>query len=364
MNRIKPILIVLVVVLGVLGALRLVKMKQAALKKAPTPLKAPVPVTTVRAHKGTLALRDHYLGTIVPLERANISTRLTGYILKVTKFEGDPVKKGELLVSIEARALEAKLASLKASLQAAQSELLTKEAIFQRNKTLLAHEAISKEAFELSKSARDLARAKVIELRQELAAAKVDLSYAQIHAPFAGVVTKRFKDPGDLATPGAPILTLENPRGGYRILVKIPQERARLFAPGQPAYLLWQGQEKTVRIYRVHPAVGTEALATVEIRLKERPFGLPSGASVGVDLVYDQPEGLILPLKALVRGEHNAVYVVRKGRLALVPVKILGQSKDQIVVSGPLKAGEHVVIGDPGLLLRLHPGEKVLEKGL
>ncbi len=363
MNRVKHILALLVVLLCVIGAIRLVKMKKAALKKAPTPLKAPVPVKTARIHKGSLALREHYLGTIVPLEKATISTRLTGYILKVTKYEGDPVKKGTLLVEIEARALEAKLAGLKAALKGAQSELLTKEAIFQRNKKLLAHEAISKEAFELSKSALDVAQAKVIELRQEIAATKVDLSYARIYAPFDGVITKRFKDPGDLATPGAPILTLENPRAGYRVLVKVPQERAHFFIPGRPAYLLWGPQERPARIYRVHPAVGTEALATVELRLKQRPFGLPSGASIGVDLVSGVPQGFILPLKALVRGQNTAVYVVRQGRLVLVPVKVLGQSKDQIVVSGALREGETVVIGDPGLLLRLHPGQKVQARG-
>jgi len=110
-------------------------------------------------------------------------------------------------------------------------------------------------------------------------------------------------------------------------------------------------------------AVGEEALATAEIRLKERPFGLPSGASVGVDLVFKEPEGFVLPLKALVPGKNPAVYVVREERLVLVPVEVLGQSADQVVLKGKLVPGEPVVVGDPGLLLRLHPGQRVITRG-
>ncbi len=364
MNKFKPLLVLLLVLLVAIGAFRLIKSKKAALNQIPPPIRAPLPVNTAQVREGRLELREHYLGTIVPLRAAQISTRLSGYVLKITKYEGDQVKRGELLVEIDSRSLKAKLAGLKAALRAAEGELLTREAIFKRNQRLLAHEAISQEAFDLSKSAFELAQAKVVELRQEIAATQADLSYACIHAPFSGVVTKRFKNPGDLATPGAPILTLEAPGAGYRVLVKVPQERAGLFSPGQTAYLLGNGQEEKAKVFRVYPAVGAEALATVEIRIPKRPFNLPSGASVGVDLVSLAPQGFILPLKALVQGEKPAVYVVRKGRLVLIPIRLKGQSKDQIVASGALKPGERVVIGDPGLLLRLHPGQRVLAEGI
>ncbi len=363
MNKLRPVFIVLMIFLLGIGAVGLVKTKRAVLKKTPLPAKAPFPVDTVLVRQGRLELREHYLGAIEPLQRATVSTRLTGYLLRVTKYEGDPVKEGELLAEIEARDLRARLARLKAELEAAKSELFTRKAIFDRDKKLLAHEAISQEAYDLSKNALQTAASRVEQLRQEIKAIQVDLSYARILAPFPGVVTKRFKDPGDLATPGAPILSLENPEGGYRLLIKVPQERAPRFVPGTKAYLLLGQKQLITHVYRVHPAVGPRALATVEIRLQSRPFGLPSGSKIGVELVSGAPEGFVLPLKALVHGKEPAVYTVREGRLVRVPVKVLGQSRDQIVVYGDLKPGEPVVVGDPGLLLRLYPGERVLVRG-
>ncbi len=342
------------------GGIILVKAKKKALKETPLPLKAPLPVEIVKVKQDRLEILEHYLGTIVPIRKAVISTKLFGYILKLPKYEGDVVKAGEVLVEIEAKGLRARLSSLSAELLAAENELLTRKKIFLRNKELLAHEAISREAYELSQSAYELAKAKVKKLRQEIAAIKADLSYAKIVAPFSGVVTRRFKEPRELAAPGIPLLEIEDPQSGYRILVKIPQEKAPKLIKGAKAYLTLGKRKILASVFQVHPAVGNQALATVEIRLKKRPFSLPSGASVGVDLVLGCPEGFIIPVRALASGKRKAVYVVRNGHLVLVPVKVLGKSQDLFVCKGELSPGESVVVGDPGLLLRLAPGMRVL----
>ncbi len=295
----------------------------------------------------------------MPILSAKISTRLTGFIIKLTKYEGDPVKEGELLVEIEAKELYTRLVALKSELRAAQTELLTRKSIFLRNKELLAHEAISKEAFDLSKSAYCQAKSKLEQIKQEIASLNQDLSYARLTAPFSGFVIKRFKEPGELAVPGAPLLEIENPRAGYRLLVKIPQEKAPEIFPGAKAYINLGPKRMITLVFRIHPAVGDDGLATVEIRLKKVPFGLPSGSSVGVDLVLAEPEGFIVPLKALVSGKTKGVYVVRKGRINFVPVKVLGKTKDLLVCQGEFFPEEVVVLGDPGFLLRLHPGQKV-----
>ncbi|WP_022853659.1 efflux RND transporter periplasmic adaptor subunit [Thermodesulfatator atlanticus] len=360
MKKIKPVLIIVAVALLVFGAIRLVKSKKEVLKKAPTPQKAPLPVKTALVHYGTLEISEHYLGTILPVEEANLSTRLSGYILRVTKYEGDEVKEGELLVEIEAKALYTKLASLKAALSAAQTEYLTRKSIFERNKVLLKHEAISQEAFELSKSALANALARVKQLKQEISATEKDLSYALIKAPFNGVVTKRFKNPGDLAMPGAPLLTIENPAKGYKILVKIPQEKAASLPSKAKAYLIFGSQQKTCQVYKVYPAVGPNALALVEIRTPRRPFGLPSGAQIGTNLVFSERKGFLVPLNALVPGKTKGLFVVKEDKLVFFPVTVLAIGKDKALVTGKLGENMPVVVGDPGLLLRLKPGQKVI----
>ncbi|OAG28016.1 efflux RND transporter periplasmic adaptor subunit [Thermodesulfatator autotrophicus] len=360
MNKLKPFLILLVVFLLIFGALRVVNLKKEALKKVKPPQKVPLSVEVARVAKGTLEVRENYLGTIIPVHQANISTRISGYILKITKYEGETVKRGELLVEIEAKDIEARLGVLKTQLASAQTELLVRKGIFERNQKLLEHEAISREAFDLSKAAYQAALSKVEQLKQEIEAAKVNLSYAVIKAPFNGVVTRRFKNPGDMATPGAPIITLEDPKAGYRLLVNIPQEKAVSITPGAKVYLVLGDRQKIARVHKVYPAVSKEALATLEIRLKDRPFSLPSGASLGVEVVLATPNGFILPVKALVPGKSPGVYVLAKNGLKFVPVKVLGQNKGLMAVSGNLKEDERVVVGDPGLLLRLYPGQKII----
>ncbi|WP_456432324.1 efflux RND transporter periplasmic adaptor subunit [Thermosulfuriphilus sp.] len=343
----------------VIGAIGLVKTKKEALKEIPPPPAPPLPVKTVSVTQGRLEITEHYLGTLEPLISAQIATKLSGFILKISKYEGDSVKKGELLVEIEAQGLRSRIQALKAELRAAQTELLTRRAIFKRNQKLLTHEALSQEAFDLSKSAYEQARARVEALRQELKGLQQDLSYARLRAPFSGLVSQRLKDPGDLALPGEPILKIEAPQAGYRLLVEIPQEKASRLKPQARAYLRLGPRLKEAKVFRIFPAVGPGALAVVEIRLKRRPFGLPSGASIGVDLVWRKPEGLILPLEALARRKPLGVYAVRENRLVFVPIRVLGRREDLLVCQGDLSPGEAVVLGDPSLFLRLHSGQTV-----
>lgn len=351
--------VILFVFLLVASGITLIRFKKKKLLSMPKPLKAPVPVKAAVVKRGKLEVKEHYLGVVKPLRYARISTRLTGYIFKLSKYEGDVVRKGEVLVEVDARQLRARLSSLKAQLKAAEEELTVKKHIYLRNKTLIKHQAVSQEEFELSKSAFELARAQVKRIKGEMEEVETELSYAVIKAPFSGVVTARLKEPGELAVSGSPILEIEDPSAGYRLLVNIPQEKAILLKKGGKAYITDGSKVLPYRIYKIHPAVGKNALAVVEIRLKERPFCLPSGSSLGVDLVLSTPEGFIVPTGAVVPSKRSFVHRIANGILERVPVDVLAVSGDYAVCSGDLREGDLVVVGDPGLLIRLHPGQRV-----
>ncbi len=96
-------------------------------------------------------------------------------------------------------------------------------------------------------------------------------------------------------------------------------------------------------------------LATVEIRVLERPFGLPSRGTVGVDLTVGIPEGLIVPSDCILEQETGAqVFVINDNQsVRPVSVKILGRSGEQAVVEGPLISGVHLAAGAESLLLHL-----------
>ncbi len=352
-------------VLLILGAVKLVRHKKALLQKTPPPSRVPLPVEGTTVQKGRWALTEHYLGELRPLRVVRLASRVTGYLLEVRKYEGERVAAGELLVRVDDRKLRAQMRALKAEIVAAEIEFQTRKAIYERDKVLWEKKALSQEAYDLSRSAYEGAWARLKRLREELAALQVDLAYTEIKAPFSGVISRRFKEPGDMVLPGMPILELEAPEAGYRILVRIPQKLAAQLPSGTEALLKEGGQTLKARVHRIHPAVDPEGLAVVEIRVSKRPFGLPSGAHLGVELVIKELEGLGLPPEALLETTQGAwIYALEplQGdlyRVKVLPVKVLGRSAEKVVVAGEIVPGQKVVVAGESTLLRLHNGSVV-----
>ena len=188
-------------------------------------------------------------------------------------------------------------------------------------------------------------------MKKELSAVKSDLAYATIQAPFSGLVSHRFREPGDLVLPGIPILEIESPEKGYRIFVRVPQRKAAYIREGSKAILSEGRRRLSVSVFRVHPAVSENGLATVELRVAERPFGLPSGAKVGADLVMKTTEKTYVFLAKTEQGDLASV--------RSVPVMVLGRNGDLVAVSGRLSEGDWVIVAEESTLLRLHEGMKV-----
>lgn len=359
--------VVIVAVVAVLAAagIMVVKKRKAALEAVPPPRPAPVVVRTARVEQGRFPVYGRYLGTIRPKVGAEIASRIQERIVEVRVREGDRVKKGDLLVLLDQRVQKARVEAVEAKLAAARTELATQEAIFARDKRLFAAKAISREEFDLSRARRDAALGQVKSLEAELLSAKADLSYARITAPFDGVVTHRYQDPGDLAVPGRAILAMEDPSRGYYVEIKVPQERFQELKRGMEVLLRRRGGETRVEkavVSRVHPAADEAGLAVVEADVAAPPLGLPSGGLVDATLVFRRVEGFRVPLRALLENSStNYLFGVEQGRIVLIPVEVLFKGDDGAVVLGKgLSPGAQVVVAQESELLRLHPGENVV----
>ncbi len=346
----------------------IVKKRKAELAKLPSVPPTYVPVRVARIKRGTLLVTEHYLGEVWPVVFSTISSRISSFLFDVKKFEGDKVKKGELIAVLDSREIESRIRGIKSKIFAAQSECVIKKRILERNRILFKNKALSEEAWELSQLDYERAKANLEFLKEELAALKAELSYARIVAPFKGVVTKRFKNPGDFVVSGTPILELEKTGEGYKVLVSIPQEKAALMKTGEKVILRGRGKSIPSRIFRIHPAVYNDGLAKLEVRLSQRPFGLPTGSKIGVDVVVKKVSGFLLPLNALF--ETNArtwVFAVSKAisknksfsEVKAVSVRVLGRSENQVAVSGPLSEYEEVVVATEATFLRMYSGAKV-----
>ncbi len=356
----KGVISILIILLLAFGGFVLFKKRAEELKRAPKPFKPPIAVTVKKVKLGTLEIKEHYTGVLLPVKEVILATKVSGWIEQIAKDVGDRFKKGDLLVKVDSRELKAKLRALKSQLFGAEEELAVKKKIFLRNEVLLKHEAISQEAFDVSKMAFELAKSKVNALKDQISALEAQLSYSTIRAPFSGIVLAKLKNTGDFVAPGMPILKVLDPSKGYKLIINLPQEKVTYLKPGKKVYVKFGEKVIIKRIFKVYPETSPSGLASIEVRFKKSPFNLPVGSTIGVDVVFKRVKGFVLPIKSLVTGKRKGVYVFENGHLKFVPVKVLGISGGLFVAKGDLKPGDEVVVGDPGLLLRLYPGEKAI----
>ena len=189
--------------------------------------------------------------------------------------------------------------------------------------------------------------------------ARTQAGYAHITAPFSGIVSKRWSDPGDLATPGKPILTIEK-ASPYKVLAQVPQEDLAEIRRGTRVYLTSGERSLEAKVNRVYPTLGKNMLATVEVLTKAAPFNLPSASTVGFDLVTKRVKGLIVPDQAVVRTSQGAyIYQVKDGAVHIVPITLLGMGNGKAAVTGNVTSGDQVAVAQENKLLTLVEGGKV-----
>jgi len=377
----KKIIAITVTVLLIAVGIWVVIKKKESISTTPTMASYPLPVDVAEAKEGSIFMSSHYLGTIVPLSFADISPRITGNILSVAVREGDRVKNGQVLVTIDERALKERehaqaldVAGTESQLAGTSSVYEAQQAVYERDQMLYKEGAISLEALQRSKAQRDSAYAQVKSLEEKVKAlrniarsASVETSYSRLHSPMDGVVTRRLQEPGDLAIPGKPVLKVEG-ISNFKVVVQVPEVDMPLMKKGGRVVFSNAGGRTESYISRIYPAVAAGTLGTMEIDVANRPFKIVSGGTVGVDVITGKTDqGIVLPLNSLLETQKAAfIFKAEKteeGKAAnvkVIPVQVLGKNNESACVKGDISVGESVITGDEGKLLRLSDGMAVL----
>jgi membrane fusion protein, multidrug efflux system len=333
-----------------------------------------VHVETLRATP--LASLYEAIGTVRAENSAQISSRIPSYIRQIHAAAGDRVSQGQLLVELDDRDLVSRLDQANAAktevedaiqeaaqgLVAAQAQSDLAETTHKRFEELLAKKSVSQHeydevdtrlraaraAMEMAQARKRQAEAKRTQVEAQIAGAEIALGYARIQAPFAGVVTARAMDPGTLATPGMPILVLDQ-AGRYRLEVSLAETRLSSVHPGQTVAVRFETLADPLegRITEVVAAVDPSSrTALVKIALPAGS-GLRSGMFGRAMLPGGGESALTVPDQAVVRhGQLQSVFVV-EGDVARRRMVSLGSGANgrQTVLSG-LSSGERVVL-DP-----------------
>jgi membrane fusion protein (multidrug efflux system) len=150
-------------------------------------------------------------GSLQAALRADLRAEVSAMVVKVHKENGEPVRKGDLLVSLDSSVLRDNLHSAEEALRAAAQSLDGAERQFQRIKSLQAQGMVSMQGLEESEVKRNAAQSEHVASKARVAAAKQQLERTEVRAPFNGVVSARKASAGDTAQIGKELIQVIDP---------------------------------------------------------------------------------------------------------------------------------------------------------
>jgi RND family efflux transporter MFP subunit len=306
-----------------------------------------------------------------PYVEVELHAKVTGYVDKMNVDFGDKVKTGQLLATLEVPELQDQLHNAVALQQRADADYTNAHLMYtrlfsvnQEHSNLVAQQDI------------DTAQSKETTAAAAIAAAKADVEryqtlvkYTQITAPFDGVITKRYADPGTLIQSGTSGegQTLLRISDNYRLRLDFPVsvEYVKDIRIGDSVEVRVDslgGKKFTGKIARSSQKVNEETRTmTVEVEVDNPDLEMVPGMYAAVELkVQSRLQTLAIPVGA-VSGERNpTVYVIDdKSEIESRPVTLGIETADKYEIISGLKEGEMVMIGNRSFV---HPGQKVETK--
>lgn len=334
-----------------------------------------VRVAVAAAKKGDIANVVKATGSLKAQKEVGVVAKTGGKVSQVRVKVGDKVKAGDVLIQLDTSDLVAQIKAAEAGI--ALSQAGQKQAAIQykdakdnlaRMELLFKEGAISQLQLDGAKMQFDLAsanynpeggtsmtQAQINQAKAQLETLKVSLSNLTITAPISGVISAKAVEPGEMASPGAPLLTIVN---DDQMLVEatVPEGEVNLVAPGTEVEVIVKSAKAEPykgKVTTVSPNMDQRTRAyNIEISLLEKDDKLKGGMMAEAILVADIEKGLLtIPKVAIVdRGNEKFVYVIKENKAEKRIIEIGRGDKDKVEVTNGLTEGEQVVTAGQQLI--------------
>ena len=314
---------------------------------------APISVTTSLARQRDFDVNLQAIGTVAAVSSVDVKPQTTSVLTRVHVQEGQFVRAGDLLFSLDARADEANVAKARAQMAKDEAALADAQRQLARSRDLIAKNFISQGALDTNQAQVESQLATVAADRAALNAAELSLSYTRVKAPGAGrlgtvnvyagtavqanqttLVTITQLDPISVAF-NLPQSNLEAALaglkgGGIRVTAKLPENKGAV-----------QGRLQFVDS-AVDAATGT---VKAKARFDNREAQLWPGAFVNVELTAGTlKDAVVIPLASIIQSTRGPiVYVVQDGKAVVRKVQVLASQADEAAVTG-VQGGDRVVL--------------------
>ncbi len=304
-------------------------------------------------------------GSVSARQTAMVSTRVMGFVDKIYVHQGDAVRKGQLLISINSADINAKAEQVKSMITEAEAAYRNADRDYQRYKILRSQNSVSEKELENMELNRTSMKAKLQIAQQSLREVHTNNAYTQIRAPFAGVVSQKMIDEGSTATPGMPMVAIEQ-SGNLIITANVPELYIPYIKIGTSAQVEIKSLNQSLQgsIYEISPSASMmDGQYTVKIALHSSTTrNLKAGMYATIHLAAKTPKmeksSLLVYNSSIVRKEQlTGVYEINKENRAILRWIRLGKSYgDKVEVISGLNGNEEIVEQLNG---ELYNGKKV-----
>lgn len=377
----KHVVLILVVFMVVAAGLLLLHKRKAELAQASLAPIMPAVVATRDLKTQPVTLTLPAMGIVASEVSAVLSTRISGQVTEILKQEGESVTKGEILARIDATDLRAKkqgvalqrqgilfqVEAKKAGISALKTALKSTEEAHARTKELLdikgaSAEQYSREQAEIANLKAGLAAARnsieTLQKSMETLGASMRgidslMKYATLVAPIDGTVSQILVRPGDLATPGKPLLRISS-RSGLYLELSLPHS-------GHATEVLLQGQPLPLTSKE---QTGETGLVQYVAPLPQN-IGLLEGQFINVNVVTFRGENVLVPIDALLTmdGSSSVFVLDGDGKAQRLSIEIKARGVEGVIIDQNL-ADRKIIVAKPDILLRVATGVPVVERNL
>jgi len=381
----------------IVGAMTLLLLLVSCSKKPETSQNLPIVQGAKIETVQPTSVDDYYeaVGTVRARNSSVVAARIMGNVVALHVREGDTVRAGQTLIEIESREAgiqvqraqagvreatdaldeaDRNIRAAESAREAARANEKLANTTFNRYQTLFARRSVSPQEFDEVRTKLEIASAeseraerflqatnarqkqvlaRIDQAKSDVSNARVYVGYAKLTSPINGIVVSKQTDVGYLATPGAPLLTIEN-NSRYQLEVSVEESRLGTIHPGDQAQLEIEAlgdKELSGSVEEIVPAADPNSRSYI-VKLSVPSVAgvqLRSGLYGKARFLSGQRQALAIPKTAITqRGQLTGVFIVDQSGLARLRLIKTGRAfGERVEILSGLNAGEEVLIEGP-----------------
>jgi RND family efflux transporter MFP subunit len=297
-----------------------------------------------------------FSGKLEAETHSNLSTRIMGQIAKFNVETGQKVNEGQVLVEIHAKDIQAKKAQVRANKLEAEAAFSNAKKDYDRFTVLFEQKSASQKELDDITMQFNMAKARLEAVNEMGVEVEEMLRYTSIKAPYNGVITKKYMNEGDLASPGMPLVAIEK-QNEFKVMARIPETEISKIKKNDPVMVQISalGNEKINGfVAEVNPSsqyTGNQFEAKIVLNpTNEQKGRLYSGMYANVLVKKEGMPSIMIPKNVLIqKGQLTGIYTVSQSGTAMLRWVRLGKTLgDQVEILSGLSDGEKYIISYKG----------------